>query len=307
MWLFRLMPRGLANAVGGALGWLVGAVLRLRRRVVNENLVIAFGAEKSRRERDRIARACYAHFGRVASDALRGCGRPLESFDPLVEDFDNVALVRETAARHGGVFVVMAAHLGYWELLGLQIARRGGVRLCPIGKPMHNPWLDRLVGTGRSYENYKVLSTRASLREMVQLTRDGWAPAFLNDQDAGRDGVFVDFFGRPASAFPGAASFSVKLRLPALAFFAERTSSGKYRFSCEGLLTPPEGLNTAEAIHWLTQEYTRRLEERIRRIPEQYWWFHRRWKSRPRAPRAAGTNDSPRDDGAPAPANGAEG
>ena len=105
----------------------------------------------------------------------------------------------------------------------------------------------------------------------------GMALGFLADQDAKENGVFVDFFGRPASTPQGPAVFSLRCGAPVIPAFIVRQPKKGHRI----LLSPPiYGASTGEAaeeIQRLTEQMTQVMEERIRRYPDHWWWFQRRW------------------------------
>ena len=111
----------------------------------------------------------------------------------------------------------------------------------------------------------------------------------MGDQDARRAGVFVPFFGRPASTHRGPAIFSLRFGAPAFACVARRLPGEdvRYRVSGAAVDVPRTGDLDADVVA-LTAALARRLEEEVRVAPEQYFWFHRRWKSRPPEPLTAG-------------------
>jgi Kdo2-lipid IVA lauroyltransferase/acyltransferase len=279
--VFRAVPRRLAQMFGAGLGLAACSVFRVRRSVVDKNLEIAFGSTTTREQRNRIARRCYIHFGVVSADALRLLGRKIEAWESLIESIEGEQYLRGDGHSKPGVGVVVTAHFGFWELAGPVMTARG-FKAAVVAKPMHNPFIERLVLKGRNHENFALASTRESMKPLVKYVRDGWFLAFLADQDARRTGLFVDFLGRAASTPAGPAYFAVRMGLPLVPCFVTRTENGSYRVEFEEPITPPEGVEMNEAIEALTRAHVQRLEKRIREHPEQYWWFHRRWKTRPR-------------------------
>jgi KDO2-lipid IV(A) lauroyltransferase len=281
MFVCGAMPRRLVSALGAGAGWLLGVVFRLRRAVVDQNLAIVFGDALTREERNRIARGAYAHFGAVIFDMLRLWGRPPSELAALVEQFEGEDHLARAADAHGGAAIIVSGHFGFWELAGPAVTSRGR-KMCPVAKPIHNPYLDAMVKKARSLPNYQIVPTSGSIRDMVRRAKEGWVLAFIADQDARRDGIFIDFLGKPASTATGPAAFAVKLGLPIVPFFITRLPNGFYRMEFEEPIAPPEGMETQAAIEWLTRRHTERLEQRIRQNPRHYWWFHRRWKTRPK-------------------------
>jgi len=106
---------------------------------------------------------------------------------------------------------------------------------------------------------------------------------FIADQNAGRKGEFVDFFGVKASTYKSIALLAMEHRVPIIAGYARRKSDRfEYELACNRIIEPEEWTDRPDPLHWLTQEYTAAIEAFVREAPEQYLWIHRRWKSRPR-------------------------
>jgi KDO2-lipid IV(A) lauroyltransferase len=107
--------------------------------------------------------------------------------------------------------------------------------------------------------------------------------AFIADQNAGRKGQFVDFFGQQASTYKSIALLAIEHRVPILIGYSRRMSGDfDYEMGMTRVIQPEEWHGRNDEVHWITQEYTRAIETFVRESPEQYLWMHRRWKSRPR-------------------------
>ena len=119
---------------------------------------------------------------------------------------------------------------------------------------------------------------------MLAVLRSGGVLSFLADQDAGERGMFVDFFGRPASTHKAIALLAIEHKAPVMVGSARRVGPGfKYEVRCEELILPEEWIGSSDDARLLTQRYTSALERIIRRDPDQYLWLHRRWKHQPKA------------------------
>jgi Kdo2-lipid IVA lauroyltransferase/acyltransferase len=119
--------------------------------------------------------------------------------------------------------------------------------------------------------------------------RAGRAVAFVSDQDARGTGVFVPFFGRLASTHRGPALMAIRTGAPLFVGYAMRAADGSYVGGIEEITVSREG-DMDEAVLRLTAAFTARLEALIRRAPEQYFWQHRRWKTRPPEETLEGVN-----------------
>src|SRR5581483_7549295 len=119
---------------------------------------------------------------------------------------------------------------------------------------------------------------------MQDILDAGGILATVADQDAGPRGIFVDFFGRPASTHKAVALMALEHNVLLLVGGAARIGSAmEYESPAEDLIDPEEYRNRPDAVHALTQRFTSALERMIRRHPEQYFWLHRRWKHAPRS------------------------
>ena len=111
----------------------------------------------------------------------------------------------------------------------------------------------------------------------------GGAVGFIADQNAGHKGMFVDFFGQPASTYKSIGLLAMATESPIVVGYARRISRGlRYELGVERIIYPREWQDQQDPLRWITQEYTAAIERFVRRDPGQYLWIHRRWKSKPR-------------------------
>ena len=271
-----LGARGGEWVAAGAAG-LAMAPLRARRRTAVQQLRVAF-PERDEAWARRTARASYAHVAREALAALRlaraGTDAVLRSTEVRGLDRLNAAL----AAGRG--VVIVAGHFGNWEVSGAALAARG-VPLDAIVQRQRNPLIDREIARMRERLGMRVIYRTRAPKEALRALRGGRAVAFVADQNAGRHGVFVPFFGRLASTHRGAALMALRTGAPVFLLTAVRTGDDRYEVALEAVETARDGELEA-AVERLTAEYTAALELAIRAAPEQYFWVHRRWKTRPR-------------------------
>lgn len=277
------LPEGMADAFGRRLG---GTIYRLgvRRGVVMDNLRLAF-PELSERERTWLAHASYQHLGREAAAMLR-----LSRLDPAAVVERTVTRgweEMEEALSEGRGVMLVTGHYGNWEIAAAAVAARG-IPISAIVRRQGNRMVDaRLDETRRRLGIETILQKEAPLKVPRALRKNG-VVGIVADQDARRSGVFVPFFGTPASTHRGPALFAVRFGAPVFACVARRLPGPGVRYEVSGTRVPVTRTGDLEAdIQTLTAELARRLEGSIREAPEQYFWFHRRWKTRPKPEPAA--------------------
>ena len=263
------------------------AVDARHRRVGMENLALAFGDRYMEEDRDQIVRGVYEHFCMMLMEMLH-IPRKLH---PTTWR-DRIRLVGHEAVLdrllRGGPVIMLSGHFGNWEMAGYLF----GVFGFPphsVARTLDNPHLDRFLRSFRERTGQKMIPKTGGYDQMLEVLREGGVLSFLADQDAGQRGMFVDFFGRPASTHKAIALLALEHRAPVVVGYARRIGPGfRYEVGCAGVIEPEEFEGDSDDVRRLTQRFTTALEEVVRLAPEQYLWLHRRWKNQPK-PKAKST------------------
>ncbi len=276
----RRLPARFALRLGVRLGDIMYCVLKKRRDIALSNLRLAFGNEKAERDLKRIARLSFRNLGKNVVELLRF---------PLLNEQNLWQLVTVEGREHfeqaqqleRGV-VVFIAHLGNWELLAPTYAALSK-RVAVIAFPLKNRYLNDMVNKYRSCLGLKIISKQFATKNVLKALKEGYAVGFLADQNAGREGVFVEFFGKLASTARGPVSIALKTGAPLLLSFDIRMPDDRHRF----IVTEPMILTVTGDRERDVAENTARLmrilEDYIRQYPCQWMWQHDRWKTRPDA------------------------
>jgi Kdo2-lipid IVA lauroyltransferase/acyltransferase len=273
----------LAERVGNAraerLGERLGLAIHrmgMRRDVTLENLRNAFPGESDEWIRD-LARRCYAHMGReiVVTMRLQGTTPHELVRRSTVEGLD--AVIQATESGQGAVLVT--GHLGNWEVGAACLAARG-LAMDVVMQRQSNPLADRTINANRLRLGPNPIDRKRASREGLRTLREGRVLGFVSDQDARSGGVFVPFFGRPASTHRGPALLALRTGAPLFAATGIRNADGIYDCRIQPINALREG-DPDTVVARITAAYTAVFEDAIRSAPEQYLWQHRRWKSRP--------------------------
>ncbi len=272
-----VLPERWAVSVGGALGWFSGVVLRIRRRVTDENLARAF-PERERSWRNRVARASYTNLGRESVASFRFGGEPAERIRVRTADVVGMDAVLDAVATGRGAILV-TGHLGNWELAGAAVAARG-VPIDAVAVQQANLLFDEALVRNRATLGINVISRNDAPRDVLRSLRAGRVPGLLADQYARRAGVFVDFLGTPASTPRGPAVFALRAGVPLfLGTCVPRPGSpGRYLCEVEEVRVERTG-DLEEDVRRLTAAHAAALGSRVRSCPEHYLWQHRRWRA----------------------------
>jgi KDO2-lipid IV(A) lauroyltransferase len=177
--------------------------------------------------------------------------------------------------------MIVTGHFGNWELAGYALGLLG-FRTYAIARPLDNPYLDDFLRQFRERTGQKILAKKGDFDQMQAVLDAGGVIATLADQDAGQRGLFVDYFGRPASTHKAIALMALEFRVPLLVIGVPRVGEPmRYRIVAEERVLPEEYEGKPDAVRAITQRFTTALEQVVRTAPEQYFWLHRRWKHQP--------------------------
>lgn len=277
----RIFPLGTSVKLGGLIGVAGFDVFRTRRRVTLENLDRAFGERFTAREKRAIARRSYVNFmksivefaslGRIQKDEYRAIVR--------VEGIEHL-----TGPLEGGRGVVaVTGHFGSWELLGAGIAARDLPVDFLVGE-QKNTLVNDVMNDLRRAAGIGIIERGVAARGVFDSLKKGRIVALLADQDARKAGIFVDFFGTPASTFQGPAQFACRTGCPIVCSCIVRRADESHDVTFFPPLYPREGAARDAEVLRLTEAHTKILEGYVRDHPDHYFWAHRRWKTKQTAP-----------------------
>ena len=271
---FALMPVGLASALVGWLGWLVGVLAPGLSRRALRNIGRALPELPPERHReilkgmwDNLGRSIaeHPHINRLWEDTKAG----------RIEMIGGEHL-RAQAAMEKHPCLIVSGHIANWELFPSTGARHG-LSMTLVYRRPNNPLIDYLMtGRRRAGGGHFVPKGQEAARAMVNTLLRGGTIAMLVDQKL-NDGIPVPFFGRPAMTAPSLAQLALKYRCPVLVARAERLGGARFRVT----ITPPElvpdsGDREADVLAYMTR-INALLESWIRERPEQWLWLHNRW------------------------------
>jgi KDO2-lipid IV(A) lauroyltransferase len=273
-----LLGRKVALSFGKILAFVVFYFIPFRKELVLTNISLSF-PEKSKKEVNKIAKSTYKTFVKVFIDMFFISKMPDEDIEKMLVYDDNII---KKALSKGKGLVLLSAHFGNWELSALAFAKKYPVAL--IVAKQSNDFVDTMIESFRSKEGFNVLNfqrdDKMSFRQIIKVLRKNQVLAILGDQDAGHKGIFLPFMGRLASTPKGPAFFALRGGSPIITAFGICQKDGSMKMKLEELQIPNSG-DEEKDIEIINSIYNKRLEEVIRDNPDQWFWFHRRWNTRP--------------------------
>ncbi len=276
-WVFRSLPFGWARWFAAVCAWKISHLFGIRKKVSLDNLQKAF-PEKDNRALNRIYHRCWRHFVRVGAELARLPDID-EQFISRWAQLNRVDSIGAALERGKGCILV-SGHFGNWELMGGCLARIG-YPITYVVTTQSNRLVEEWLNRMRASVNVEIVKRRDAVRGILGALKRNRIVAILCDQDAGKAGLFIPFFNRPASTPRGPALFHIKTGAPIIFVTAPCRVDGTYLVTFEEMLfTGLIGKREDDEFRIMTQ-ITERLEEEVRQYPEQWLWLHRRWKTTP--------------------------
>lgn len=281
--MIAVLPRSLRNALGDAIGKLWFDVLRIRRQVAIDNLGIAY-PEKSKEERTKMARESLCHMGRTIMDYTVFPFLKTENVNDhyVFEGLQNL----DAALKQGRGVILMTCHLGNGDF-AIAVLSRLGYPMNLISKEFKSKWLNELWFGMRRKHGTKFISPEKSSFEILRALKRKEIVVFVLDQFMGPPiGVRTKFFGRETGTALGCALMANRTGAPVIPAYTYRRPDGIQVACFDAPIIGPSN-DTGEKLDHrpseennavMTQVYTDKIEEIIRRHPEQWMWIHRRWK-----------------------------
>jgi Kdo2-lipid IVA lauroyltransferase/acyltransferase len=284
-----ILPVRTSIRLAEAMAWVIHRVLPkklTRYAVARDNIRQAFGKRYTDRQVDEIIRRMWVHLFRVVVEIVQ-VRRKLRLYNCAdVVQFKG----RDESVRllcSGRPVIILSGHFGNWEIASGTFGMFG-FPMGVVARDLDNPYLHRWFERFRRQTGHTLISKRGGGSNMLEMLEGRGHLGLMGDQDAGSTGLFVDFFGKPASTFKSIALLAIEYRAYIAVGYAirlpddfERHRWVRYEIGYADLIDT-EQFTSPDAVRQVTQRFTTALERAIALAPEQYFWVHRRWKSVPK-------------------------
>ena len=277
--LLGRLPVTVSMMIGQAIGLSAYVVAADLRRTGRRNLQLAF-PEKSDEERKKLLVGCFRSLGRTLGVFSQFQYRSQSELSELFEVSGLEHLVK--AKKQGNGVILFTGHLGAWELtsFGVSVIEHPFSFLV---RRLDNPRVEEIVDKARIRFGNETIDKLGAARPMLKLLRSGKVLGLLIDLNTlDEEGIFVDFFGVPASTNFMVSKLALRTQSPIIPLFspwlADKKKFGLY-FS-DPVIPQPTGDEDADVRH-LTTTLSQIVEKMIRQYPDQWLWVHKRWKTRP--------------------------
>ncbi len=269
-----ILPWALSWRLGRGFGWIAYKILTKRKSTMAGNIQRAF-PDLGSAEVESLIRACYQHWGEGFISTLKlwmitqGKARAIVDA-PGLDDYVLSSIANEEPILY------FTGHFGSWEMAGRYVGGLGD-GAASIYRIQKNPLVDWFLTWIREYHHLELVNSWSGMPAFEEALKRTYGLAVVGDQYKGKKGVQVNFFGIPSSTPRGAAILTYRVK-PKLVFLACTQHRGRYRIKIEEIKYELPQQMTEKWVQDITQTLTSRLEQEIRLYPEQYFWFHRRWR-----------------------------
>lgn len=250
-------------------------VFRVNRKVMQANIDIAF-PERSPEEKESLIRANYQWAARVSLEILRMDSRRGKLSQYI--SFHNLKALDEALEEEKGILLI-SGHFGHWEVIVPALAEHGYDMFIYVGA-QSNPLVDDMHNTTRASFGATTIGKSDSARfKFMRVLRKRNILAMLPDQNDRKSDTFVNFFGKSASMSRSIAGFHIARKSPIVVSYCVFVE-GQVEIHFERLHCQRTDDKEQDQLN-ITQQISDGIESFVRKYPDQYFWMHRRWRTRP--------------------------
>jgi len=249
-------------------------------KIITKNLKTAF-PQKTEKETHKLKNKIYNHFSSVFIEIiyLYLKKKPNKILKNIF--IKNKEALKNALNKNRGL-ILFSAHFGNWELIPYIFSRKLNLQIYGVAKEMNNPLVEKTVKNFRKYMGCNTINKKGSIKKIIKLLENKNILYFLIDQNTiERESVFVDFFSTKVSAVTSVSQLHLKKDIPILPVFLHYEND-KIVLEILEFINFKKTENYNKDVLNLTQKCTTIIEEKIREYPEQWFWFHNRWKTKPK-------------------------
>lgn len=273
--LMTLLPWAIVWRFGRGFGWFMVRFVPIRKDVVKRNLKRAF-PDWDLQQLETTIRDVYMHWGESFISTMKIWTLPDRKILKLVSSPGFADYTRAKQAANEP-YILFTGHFGSWECAGRYMGIIVG-KTSAIYRIQRNPLADKFLTWLRNRKNMVLVDSWSKMPTFLKTLNEVGNVCVVGDQYKGRQGVTVDFFNLPSPSPKGVAVLAHRSAAEII-FVAMHVHKGKYIMDWEPLqFNPPERIDD-EYIHEVVGTGLNKLEAVIRKYPEQYLWFHKRWRN----------------------------
>ena len=246
----------------------------IRKKIVLKNLKNAF-PNLDEKKIKKLAKKTYQNLFIVLIEILYLPHLKKEEIENLISIKNPEVIQKALALNKGLIFV--SAHFGNWEVLAISASLHIKTKFSIVTKPLRNPYVDKFINDWRTKFGNKIVPLGLSVKNIFKELLEKRIIALLADQRASQNSLELKFFNKLTHVYEGPAVLSIKTGAPLIFAIAIRRNDYSYLVELKEI-AQPDVENEQEKIKIMTEKYISLLEDYIRIYPEQWLWFHNRWR-----------------------------
>jgi KDO2-lipid IV(A) lauroyltransferase len=197
-------------------------------------------------------------------------------------ELENLHDVLDLLVRKKTGLIMLTGHYGNFEISNYVLGTLG-FETVAIGRPLDNPYVNQWLMDVRQKQGSRIIAKKGATDEITDVLEQKGCVGFVADQNAGPKGIFVDFFGRKASTYKSIGLLAMEYNVPVVVGYARRLGDRfRFKIGVQDIIHPEDWQDQPDPLRYITQRYSKAIEDFVSADPGQYWWVHRRWKTRPK-------------------------
>jgi len=281
--LLGLIPIRAGQFLGRMLGRFLGIAAVGPMKSSLNGLRMVFGDRMSEKQLRRLNRRVVMHFAQMLFEVPHIFKLNVNNLHRYVY-FENEEALVEALAKGKGCFF-LTGHFGNWELMSAAVTLQFQINGLAVARPADFAPVEELLMRLRTRFGTEIIPKKKAMKKLLRGTRENKAMGILLDQNVDwYEGVFVPFLGQPACTNKGLALIAMKTGSPVVPMFSVRQPDGRYRIVFENEVDLVRSESKLADTEENTAEFNRIINKYIYWYPDQWFWFHKRWKTRPSCP-----------------------
>ena len=281
--LLAIIPIRAGQFLGRMLGRFLGIAMVGPMKSSLNGLRMVFGDRMSERQLKKLNRRVVIHFAQMLFEVPHILRLNLKNLHRYVS-FENEKAFTDALAKGKGCFI-LTGHFGNWELMSAAITLKFQTSGIAVARPADFAPIEELLMRLRTRFGAEIVPKKKAMKKLLMGTRTNKAMGILQDQNVDwYEGVFVPFMGEWACTNKGLALIAMKTGAPVVPVFSARQPDGRYRVVFENEVDLIRSGSKLADTEENTAEFNRIINKYIYWYPDQWFWFHKRWKTRPSCP-----------------------
>ncbi len=247
------------------------------KKIAKVNLDLAFEDKMSEDEKTRIIKKCYKNMLYILKEFIENQNISKENLLNKVTFYNEH--IYQNAFKQNKKIIFLTAHYGIWELLPLAI----GAKICPmsvIGRKLDSPKMNEILEKNRQQFNITLFEKKGAMRGILKALSNGSTVGLLVDQNTSDyDGILVSFFGKLVRHTPAAAQIARKTGATIIPVFITTNDYKKFDITFYDEISTQNTDNNEEDIRQSVQAQANITQKMIEKKPDEWFWFHKRWKN----------------------------